>query len=101
MRVSAEIIRETTVTTRRAQDARLRQVEERSRVLRSAWRSSQEGLRQDIAELRRAVQSLANQGRADKPLTRAQHGVATARQRRTDAERMAQPLEQRQGPREE
>jgi hypothetical protein len=43
MRVSAEIIRETTVTTRRAQDARLRQVEERSRVLRSAWRSSQEG----------------------------------------------------------
>jgi len=101
MRVSAEIIRETTVTTRRAQDARRRQVEERLKGLEERLAQLAGGIRQDLEELRRAVQSPANQGRADKQLTRAQHGVATTRQRRKDAERMAQPLEQGKGPREE
>ena len=55
MRVSAEIIRETTVTTRRAQDARLRQVEERLKGLEERLAQLAGGIRQDLAELRRAV----------------------------------------------
>ena len=100
MRASAEIIRETTATTRRTLEARLDRVEARLDHWEERFAQLEATLQQYLDAIRSTASPRAAQSRADALGMSAQHARDRAHQMADDARRMAQAVQRRNGHRD-